>query len=109
MAKGVENLCEGAWLEVGLWRPGWFMSGSGGWVRERWVRGDIDRSRIPKDGRPEHTHPTKWQRGADLKRVVREGRAAGGVWVRGCLSRVCGSQGGQDKSCMTEGVERYRR
>lgn len=25
-----------------------------------------------------------------------------GAWV----SRVCGSQGGQDKSCMTEGVER---
>lgn len=93
MAKGVEKLCEGAWLEVGLGRPGWFMTGSGGWVKKKVGEGRY-RSRSPEsDG--QNTHAGEWQRGADLKRVV-------GAWV----SRVCGSQGGQDKSCMTEGVER---
>lgn len=52
------------------------------------------RSRSPESG-GQNPHAGEWQRGADLKRVV-------GAWA----SRVCGSQGGQDRSCMTEGVER---
>ena len=63
----------------------WFMSGSGGCVREKVGEGRY-RSRSARTGRAARTpHPTKWQRGADLKKVVREGKAAGGVWVRGCL------------------------
>lgn len=49
MAKGVEKLCEGAWLEVGLGRPSWFMSGSGGCVREKVGEGRY-RSRSARTG-----------------------------------------------------------
>lgn len=96
MAKGVEKLCEGAWLEVGLGRPGWFMSGSGGCVRKRWVRGDIG-PEVP--GRPEHTHKhthtqLNGQRSADLKRVVREGRRRAACGCVGVSSlRVSGWSG----------------
>lgn len=42
MTKVVEKLCEGAWLEVGLevalGVAVWFMTGSVGALRERWVR-----------------------------------------------------------------------
>lgn len=68
-AKGVEKLCEGAWLEGGPWGwPGWFMTGSG--LRERKVGEVSYRSRSARNG-GQNTRRTKWQRGADLKRVVR--------------------------------------